>query len=396
MLNQTAQTLSEKIKTYAKSIGLSDIGITDIDLSHYSPGYQEWTENHYHGSMGYMVKHGDKRWKPEKLIEGTSRVISFRLDYWPENDSDAKNKNNTGVHNKPSQHVALVDKIFDKDAVILHPKINKQGDAYISRYALGRDYHKVLRKKGQLLSTYILEQYQLLCAQDSSLVGNRVFVDSAPVLEKPLAEKAGLGWIGKHSNLINKDNGSWFFLGEIYTNLALPIDKVDLKNHCGSCTRCIQSCPTQAIVKPYQVNANLCISYLTIEHKDSIPVELRKPMGNRIYGCDDCQLVCPWNKQTELTAVEDFKARHNLDDISLLECFSWDEITFLSKTEGSAIRRIGYQKWLSNVAIGLGNANKDIAIIDALQQKKETSHLLPYVLEHIEWAILEQQNKAII
>ena len=265
--------------------------------------------------MDYMQRHGSKRTQPEQLVYGTLRIISARMDYWPMQD-------------------------FDIEQALANDQ-----NGYVSRYALGRDYHKVLRKRLAQLADQIREQ-----VPNSQY---RVFVDSA--LEKAIAEKAGLGWIGKHTNLINKDAGSWFFLGEIYTNLPLPVDN-PASAHCGSCQRCLDVCPTQAIIAPYQLDARRCISYLTIELKGTIPKSLRSALGNRIYGCDDCQAVCPWNKYAVPSREVDFLSRHNLDCSTLVELFAWTEAEFLQRTEGSAIRRIGYERWLRNIAVALGNA----------------------------------------
>ncbi|MBL4673946.1 MAG: tRNA epoxyqueuosine(34) reductase QueG, partial [Arenicella sp.] len=256
--------------------------------------------------------------------------------------------------------------------------LENQNTAYISRYALGRDYHKVIRSRLKKLAQRI--------QQEIGEFGYRVFTDSAPVMEKALAEKAGLGWIGKHSNLLDSKTGSWFFLGEIYVDLPLPTDTA-ATNHCGSCQKCIDVCPTKAIVGPYQVDARLCISYLTIELKGAIPVELRSKLGNRIYGCDDCQLICPWNKYAKLSLVDDFQARNTLDDISLLELFAWSEEYFLNTLQGSPIRRIGFQSWLRNIAVALGNAPYSDNIVSALTEKlAEASEL---VADHINWALTQ-------
>ena len=303
--------------------------------------------------MHYMHKHGDKRSKPEKLIPGTLRVISVRMDYLPESQQQA---------------TALLD---------------HDSKAYISRYALGRDYHKVLRRRLQQLATRIEKQI--------GDYGYRVFVDSAPVLEKPIAEKAGIGWIGKHTNIIDKDSGSWFFLGELYTDLPLPVDE-QAGEHCGTCTACLEVCPTDAIVAPYKLDARRCISYLTIESREAIPVEFREAMGNRIYGCDDCQLFCPWNKFAELTTEGDFAPRHGLDTAELSELFLWSEARWLEKTAGSAIRRIGFESWLRNIAVALGNAVTTPAVIEALQSRRDSASQL--VREHIEWALAQHEKKA--
>jgi len=298
--------------------------------------------------MDYMHKHGSKRLRPAELIKGTLRVISVRMDHLPHASQTA------------------IDKLDDGKT------------AYVSRYALGRDYHKVLRKKLQKLATKI--------EQAIGEYNYRVFVDSAPVMEKPLAQKAGLGWQGKHTNLINKDAGSWFFLGELYTDLPLIVD-TPAEDHCGSCSACIDVCPTNAITAPYQLDARKCISYLTIEHKGSIPLEYRKAIGNRIYGCDDCQLFCPWNKFAQITEEMDFMPRHELDTATMVELFSWTKEEFLQKTEGSAIRRIGHERWMRNLAIGLGNAEKTDAIVSALKAKLNNPSAI--VKESVEWALTQ-------
>jgi epoxyqueuosine reductase len=302
--------------------------------------------------MDYMQKHGSKRSRPAELVQGTLRVISVRMDYFP------------------------------PDSIAIQAVLDSPQTGFISRYALGRDYHKVMRKRLQQLVDRIRTQV--------GDFGYRVFVDSAPVLEKPLAEKAGLGWIGKHTNLINQQAGSWFFLGEIYTNLPLPADTPMSESHCGTCRACIDACPTDAIVGPYQLDARRCISYLTIELHGAIPVEFRSRMGNRIYGCDDCQLVCPWNRFSAPTEESDFKARHQLDAPDLVDLLLWDEQTFLDNTEGSAIRRIGHLRWLRNIAVALGNAPSSESVIQALQSR---CGLDPVLDEHIEWA-LAQHNSA--
>ena len=297
-----------------------------------------------------MAVHGDKRWKPEKLVDNTIRVICVRINYWPDDPAETELEN--------SDH------------------------GYVSRYALGRDYHKLVRKRLQKLADEI--------QSNIGEFGYRVFCDSAPVLEKPLAEKAGLGWIGKHSNLINQHEGSWFFLGELYTDLPLPIDEPTNEEHCGSCTRCIEVCPTKAIVAPFVVDARKCISYHTIELKGSIPVEFRQAMGNRIYGCDDCQLVCPWNKFAKPTKEIDFLPRNNLNSLNLSQSFQWDKETFQSKTEGSAIRRIGHERWLRNIAVALGNTPKSEVVIKTL--KLRNNHPSDLVREHVKWALKQQEQ----
>lgn len=342
--------LTQQIKNWGCELGFQQVGISDTDLSQIEAHYSEWINAGKHGDMDYMDKHGSKRLRPQELINGTVRVISLRMDHLPEDSQRAINKLDDG-------HTA-----------------------YISRYALGRDYHKVLRKRIQTLATKI--------ESEIGAFGYRVFVDSAPVMEKPLAQKAGLGWQGKHTNLINKQAGSWFFLGELFTDLPLEIDK-PAEDHCGSCTACIDVCPTNAITGPYQLDARKCISYLTIEHKGKIPVEFRKAIGNRVYGCDDCQLFCPWNKFAHLTEEKDFMPRHQLDSSSMLELFKWSETEFLQKTLGSAIRRIGYERWKRNLAIGLGNANTSEELKKALQL--DINHPSEIVRESVHWA-LEQHG----
>lgn len=345
--NTALNKLAEQIKTWGRALGFQQIGISDIDLSVHEKHLQNWLNKQFHGSMDYMEKHGTIRTRPQENLPGTLRVISVRLDYLPPNPQ-------------------FIQTLKDK---------NK---GYISRYALGRDYHKVLRKKLKKLA----EKISLHVSSHQY----RAFVDSAPVLEKALAEKAGLGWIGKHSNLINQKAGSWFFLGEIYTNIPLPIDK-QASTHCGSCQACLDICPTQAIVAPYQVDARRCISYLTIESKEDIPEIFRKAIGNRIYGCDDCQLICPWNKFAKTTNEPDFYPRHQLDSQELINLFSWDEKTFLAKTEGSAMRRISYEQWQRNLAVALGNAPTSTAVIQALRSKQLSCSAL--VKRHIDWALMQ-------
>jgi epoxyqueuosine reductase len=345
------QDLTEKIKSWGQELGFAEVGFSDIDLSTHEKALSKWLEKDYHGDMDYMKKHGLMRARANELVPDTIRVISARMDYLP---NDAK----------------FAQTLKDK---------NK---AYISRYALGRDYHKLMRKRLKQLGEKI-EQY---CQK----FNYRPFVDSAPILERPLAEKAGLGWVGKHTLLINKDAGSWFFLGELLVDIPLPI-ATKSENQCGSCVSCIKICPTQAIVEPYVVDARRCISYLTIELRGSIPEEFRSLIGNRVYGCDDCQLICPWNKFAQLTEQDDFQPRQQLDKTELLELFAWDEDTFLNKTEGSPIRRIGFECWQRNIAVGLGNADYQSNIIVALEDKLSDSSTM--VAEHITWAISQQQLK---
>lgn len=338
--------LKAKIVDWGESLGFQQVGVSDIDLDQAEARLQNWLAGGFHGTMQYMQRHGTKRSHPEELVPGTVRVVSVRMDYLPESQDRAK---------------ALLD----------HPS-----KAYLSRYALGRDYHKVLRGRLRKLS----RQIEAAVGE----FGYRVFVDSAPVLEKPIAEKAGLGWIGKHTNLINRNAGSWFFLGELYTDLPLPVD-APASDHCGSCRACIDVCPTGAIVAPYTLDARRCISYLTIESHDPIPLEFRESVGNRIYGCDDCQLFCPWNKFAAATGEDDFSPRHQLDDAELAELFGWDEATWLERTEGSAIRRLGYERWLRNIAVALGNATTTPAVVAALQARRDAQSDM--VAEHVGWAL---------
>ena len=344
--------LAIKIKALARALGFQQLGITDTDLALADARLTAWISDGRHGEMHYMHKHGSKRTVPAELVPGTLRVLSVRMDYFPPEIANAWSQ------------------------------LENPEAAYVSRYALGRDYHKVLRARLQSLSDQI--------AALIGPFGYRVFVDSAPVMEKPLAEKAGLGWIGKHTNLINSQAGSYFFLGEIYVDIDLPID-APAAQHCGSCMRCISACPTGAITGPFQLDARLCISYLTIELDGTIPVELRPALGNRIYGCDDCQLVCPWNKFAQLSAEPDFRARHQLDCASLLELFAWSESEFLKNTEGSAIRRIGYARWQRNLAVALGNAPKSSLVSDALTARLAVG-TDQNVAEHLRWALARHQD----
>ncbi len=342
--------LAQQIKTWGIDLGFDEVGITNTELDEHETHLMNWLASEYHGKMHYMSKHGTKRSQPEKLIPGTIRIISTRINYQA---PEAK----------------------DEEDVL-----NNKNQAYISRYALGRDYHKVIRNRLQKLAARIETKV--------GPFGYRAFVDSAPVLEKALAEKAGLGWIGKHTNLINRECGSWFFLGELYTDLPLPIDE-PVKNYCGTCSACIDCCPTQAIIGPYKLDARRCISYHTIELKDAIPVEFRKAMSNRIFGCDDCQLYCPWNRFEKKSVLADFAVRNNLDAPDLIALFNWSEQEFLKNTEGSTIRRIGYECWLRNIAVALGNAPHTSAVINALQKKQNYPSKL--VHEHVLWA-LEQHS----
>ena len=337
--------LARDIKTWGAGLGFQQVGITDTDLHLAEARLAAWLDAGRHGDMDYMARHGGKRSRPAELVPGTQRVIAVRMDYLPPADDPA--------------------------AVLADPAA-----AFVSRYALGRDYHKLLRHRLQQLATHITTAI--------GPFGYRVFVDSAPVLEKPLAAKAGLGWMGKHTNLLNRDAGSWFFLGELYTDLPLPVD-APVAGHCGACQACLDVCPTRAIVAPYQLDARLCISYLTIELHGAIPVELRPLLGNRVYGCDDCQLVCPWNRFATPTPEADFLPRHGLDRATLIALFSWDEAEFLRKTEGSAIRRLGHERWLRNLAVALGNAPTGPDVLGALQTRAADPS--PLVREHVAWAL---------
>lgn len=347
------QELAEKIKLWGQDFGFAAVGISDTDLSSHEPALLDWLDKNYHGNMDYMARHGVSRARPADIHPGTIRVISVRMDYLPQQAKFAK------ILKQP-QH------------------------AYISRYALGRDYHKLMRKR--------LKQFGDKIKQHCEALDFRPFVDSAPILERPLAEKAGLGWEGKHSLIINEQAGSWFFLGELLVNIPLPVDKKP-ENKCGSCVACIKICPTNAIVAPYTVDARRCISYLTIELRDAIPEEFRSLIGNRIYGCDDCQLICPWNKYGKLSNEQDFQARNGFDDVQLLTLFAWSEATFLKNTQGSPIRRIGFDCWQRNIAVALGNAPYNEDIIIALQARLADSSKM--VVEHISWAIKQQNNKKI-
>lgn len=338
--------LAQAIRGWGREAGFGAVAFSDVDLVAAEPGLLAWLEAGFHGGMDYMARHGLRRARPAELVPGTVSVITARMDYQP-------------TEAAPS------------DAVLAD-----QSKAYVSRYALGRDYHKVLRARLQQLADRI--------ADAIGPFGHRVFTDSAPVLEVELARKSGLGWRGKHTLLLDRSAGSWFFLGEIYTDLALPVDAT-VTDHCGTCTRCIDVCPTQAIVAPYRLDARRCISYLTIEHGGSIPEELRAPMGNRVYGCDDCQLVCPWNKYAKPTGLPDFAVRNGLDDATLVELFRWTEQEFESRMEGSAIRRIGYERWSRNLAVGLGNAPTTPEVVGALQAR--SGDLSALVREHVAWAL---------
>jgi epoxyqueuosine reductase len=337
--------LAGDIKRWGAELGFQSIGITDTNLGAAETRLLAWLEAGHHGEMHYMARHGTCRSRPAELVPGTVRAISARLDYWPA--------------------------AADIAQTLADPTLG-----FVSRYALGRDYHKVLRSRLQKLATHI-----------EAAIGPfayRVFTDSAPVLEKPLAQRAGLGWIGKHTNLIDRNGGSWFFIGEIYTDLPLPVD-APAADHCGTCQACLDVCPTRAIIAPYQLDARRCISYLTIELHGSVPEEFRPLIGNRIYGCDDCQLVCPWNRFARIASEPDFAPRHGLDAPQLVALFGWSETEFARRTEGSAIRRVGYERWLRNIAVALGNAPTNAEVIGALTTRAE--HPSELVREHVRWAL---------
>ncbi len=346
-----SRRLAQDIRAWGVELGFDQVGITGTELGWDELHMLNWLAEGRHGDMSYMERHGTRRSRPADLVPGTLRVISARMNYLP------------------------------PDAASMPQVLADPTLAYIARYALGRNYHRFVRTRLQALAVRI-----------ESVVGAfgyRAFADSAPVLEKALARNAGLGWIGKHTNLIHRDAGSWFFLGELYTDLPLPVDTAATE-HCGSCQHCIDACPTGAIVAPYEVDARRCISYLTIELRTSIPVDLRPLMGNRIYGCDDCQMVCPWNRLATTSAIADFAPRHGLDARRLTELFSWTDEEFRRRTEGSAIRRTGYECWLRNIAIALGNAPPDATVTAALEAR--TGHPSELVREHVQWALSRQRQ----
>lgn len=345
--------LRDNIRQWARELGFEQAGIADCDLSVAETRLKEWLEKGYHGDMDFMAAHGTRRTRPAELVAGTRRVISVRINY---------------MAGETDYALRVLD----------HP-----AKAYVARYALGRDYHKVLRKRLELLAQRIRDAV--------GDFGYRVFTDSAPVMEVELAVKAGTGWRGKHTLLLNREAGSWFFLGEIYTDLDLPVDEPQA-DHCGTCTRCIDICPTRAIIGPYKLDARRCVSYLTIEHKGSIPVELRSLMGNRIYGCDDCQLVCPWNRFAQKTTLPDFAVRHQLDASLLVTLFAWDEQAFDVNTRGSAIRRIGHERWLRNIACALGNAPTSPEVMSSLRSRADHGSAL--VREHVAWALANHRERA--
>lgn len=338
--------LRTQLEAWASELGFAQVGISGVDLGANEAALKRWLDAGYHGEMGYMADHGTMRSRPAELLPGTVRAISLRMDY-------------------RAPGVELTEALQDPNR------------AYISRYALGRDYHKLMRKR--------LTELGAKLHQAAGSLGFRAFVDSAPVLERALARQAGLGWIGKNAMLINRKAGSYFFLGEILTDLPLPLDDAYEADHCGRCNACHTLCPTEAFVGDRILDARRCISYLTIELKGPIPEELRGKMGNRIFGCDDCQIACPWNRFSKDSEISDFSPRHNLDKASLLELFAWDEATFLSRTEGMPIRRAGFESWLRNIAVALGNAPKSLEILIALKEKRP--HVSALVQEHIDWAL---------
>jgi epoxyqueuosine reductase len=346
------EALAAQIRAWAHELGFQAVGISDTDLAAAENGLLEWLALGFHGELDYMAKHGLKRSRPAELLPGTVRVISLGMNYAPASARDS------------------------------WQVLEECERAFISRYALGRDYHKVLRIRLAKLADKIRDAV-------AGFYG-RAYTDSAPVMEVELARKAGLGWRGKHTLLLSREHGSRFFLGEIYVNLPLPVD-MPQQEHCGTCTHCIDACPTRAIIAPYRLDSRRCISYLTIELKGSIPVELRSLIANRVYGCDDCQLVCPWNGFAQATVEPDFAARHGLDDVSLLELFGWGEEEFKTKLAGSAIYRIGHEQWLRNIAVALGNAARSVEIMAAL--KLRAGHKSEIVREHVEWALMQQINK---
>ena len=345
--------LANAIKREGEALGFQQVGVAGVGLGEAESRFKSWLARGFQGEMGYLGRHGSKRTRPAELVPGTVRVISARMDYWPRESADAEGM------------------------------LDKSPHAYVSRYAVGRDYHKVLRARLRRLAEFIRDR--------AGGSGYRVFVDSAPVLEKPLAQNAGLGWIGKHTNLLNTNAGSWFFLGELFTDIPLPVDE-PAKDHCGSCKACIDICPTGAIVAPYVLDARRCISYLTIELRGSIPVEFRSAIGNRIFGCDDCQLVCPWNKFAVPSSEADFAPRHDLDVALLVDLFRWSETDWDASTRGSALRRAGYEGWLRNLAVALGNAQTSPEVVAALSERID--HPSEVIREHVLWALEQHHSTA--
>lgn len=344
--------LAQSIKDWGRELGFAHVGIAGVDLAEHKQHLERWLAAGYHGEMDYMGAHGSKRSHPDQLVPGTVRVVSLRMDYLSGDTQMAQ-------------------------------RLAQPEQAYISRYALGRDYHKLVRKRVQHLAERIQKEI--------GPFGFRAFVDSAPVLEKAIAEQAGLGWIGKNTLLLNRKAGSYFFLSELFVDLPLPVDEAQATEHCGRCSACLDICPTKAFVGPYVLDARRCISYLTIELKNAIPEELRAMIGNRVFGCDDCQIVCPWNRFAKETAENDFKPRHGLDNAGLAELFMWDEERFLASTEGSPLRRAGYERWLRNLAVGLGNAPSTVPVLEALNARRDYPSEL--VREHVEWALKQHAER---
>ncbi|GLK87647.1 tRNA epoxyqueuosine(34) reductase QueG [Pseudomonas turukhanskensis] len=340
--------LSQSIKDWGRELGFQQVGIAGLELGEHEAHLERWLAAGYHGEMDYMGAHGSKRSHPDELVPGTLRVVSLRMDYLPGD-------------------------------TLMAQRLGEKETAYVSRYALGRDYHKLIRKRLQQLAERI--------QQAIGPFGYRAFVDSAPVLEKAIAEQAGLGWIGKNTLVLNRKAGSYFFLGELFVDLPLPVDEPTTTEHCGRCTACLDICPTNAFVGPYVLDARRCISYLTIELKGPIPTELRPLIGNRVFGCDDCQIVCPWNRFARPTEQGDFQPRHSLDNAQLAELFRWSEEEFLRRTEGSPLRRAGYERWLRNLAVGLGNAPSSIPVLQALEARREDASEM--VREHVQWALAQ-------
>ena len=343
------EALGREIEGWARELGFQQIGVADTNLDDYAPAYRRWLAERLHGDMGYLARNVDKRLAPGQLHPGTIRVITARMDY---------------LGTTPPRATDLPE---------------NDGRAVVARYGHGRDYHKTIRRRLAKLAARI----------ETAAAGRfRAFTDSAPVLEKPLGEKSGLGWIGKNTLLLNEDAGSWFFLGEIYTDLPLPVTPPKPQPGCGSCRACITVCPTQAIVAPGKLDARRCISYLTIEHKGSIPEALREPIGSRVFGCDDCQIVCPWNRFAKRSPEAEFAPRHGLDQTTIADLLGWDEATFLARTEGMAIRRVNYRQWVRNLAVAAGNAPADPAIVAALRERRKDADDM--VREHIDWALARQ------
>ncbi len=343
--------LVRDIRRWAQALGFDEIGIANTDLSGHEARLMQWLNEGMHGDMEFMARHGTKRCHPTELIPDTISIISVRMNYLPQ------------------------------QTILPQQVLRQPTTAYIARYALGRDYHKLMRKRLQKLADRIERSIGTFCY--------RAFVDSAPVMEKAIAEKAGLGWTGKHTLNLNRETGSWYFLGELYTNLPLPVSKPTQK-HCGDCKRCIDVCPTHAIVAPYRLDAKRCIAYLTIELKGSIPVDLRPLIGNRIFGCDDCQLVCPWNRFAKTSADPAFQVKNKLDSSELIDLFKWTEQEFVARTQGTVLYRLGYERWLRNIAVGLGNAPYSADIVTALIVRSDYPSAL--VQEHVTWAIDQQEN----